>query len=152
MTHPTLFDSLALGPVTLPNRLAVAPMCQYSAADGCATDWHLQHLPSLAMSGAGLVMVEATGVPINEVKRLAQTSEIIQTVENDNEESIRLGFAMIPGFSVNGAPVLGVHTLEYFLEVIALTRQPREVGSNGASGEPDAVVTWQYHSVAKSPP
>ena len=37
-------------------------MCQYSAADGCAGDWHLQHLPSLAMSGAGLVMVEATGV------------------------------------------------------------------------------------------
>ena len=62
MTHPTLFDSLALGPVILPNRLAVAPMCQYSAADGCAGEWHLQHLPSLAMSGAGLVMVEATGV------------------------------------------------------------------------------------------
>ena len=62
MTHPTLFDSLALGPVTLSNRLAVAPMCQYSAADGCAGDWHLQHLPSLAMSGAGLVMVEASGV------------------------------------------------------------------------------------------
>lgn len=62
MTHPTLFDSLALGPVIVPNRIAVSPMCQYSAADGCAGDWHLQHLPSLAMSGAGLVMVEATGV------------------------------------------------------------------------------------------
>jgi len=62
MTHPALFAPLALGPVTVPNRIAVAPMCQYSAADGCALDWHLQHWCTLAMSGAGLVMVEATGV------------------------------------------------------------------------------------------
>ena len=62
MTHATLFSPLAIGPITVPNRITVAPMCQYSAADGCAGDWHLQHLPSLAMSGAGLVMVEATGV------------------------------------------------------------------------------------------
>ena len=62
MTEPNLFSPLTIGPVALPNRIAVAPMCQYSAADGCAGDWHLQHLPSLAMSGAGLVMVEATGV------------------------------------------------------------------------------------------
>lgn len=57
-----LFSTFQLGPVALPNRIAVAPMCQYSAADGCATDWHLQHLMSLAMSGAGLVTVEATAV------------------------------------------------------------------------------------------
>jgi len=62
MTQATLFSPLAIGPITLPNRIAVAPMCQYSAADGGAGDWHLQHLPSLAISGAGLVMVEATGV------------------------------------------------------------------------------------------
>jgi 2,4-dienoyl-CoA reductase-like NADH-dependent reductase (Old Yellow Enzyme family) len=62
MNTPTLFSPLALGPVTVPNRIAVAPMCQYSAADGCALDWHLQHWCTLAMSGAGLVMVEATGV------------------------------------------------------------------------------------------
>lgn len=58
-----LFDSLAIGPVTVPNRIAVAPMCQYSSHDGCADpDWHTQHLMTLAMSGAGLVMVEATAV------------------------------------------------------------------------------------------
>lgn len=57
-----LFSEIALGPITLPNRLVIAPMCQYSAADGCATDWHLQHLMTLAMSGAGLVVVEATAV------------------------------------------------------------------------------------------
>jgi 2,4-dienoyl-CoA reductase-like NADH-dependent reductase (Old Yellow Enzyme family) len=57
-----LFEKLELGPVELGNRIVVAPMCQYSADDGSATDWHLQHLMQLAMSGAGLVMVEATAV------------------------------------------------------------------------------------------
>src|SRR6185295_15974737 len=59
---PHLFSPLELGPLTLPNRIAVAPMCQYSAEDGTATDWHLQHLMQLAISRAGLVMVEATAV------------------------------------------------------------------------------------------
>jgi 2,4-dienoyl-CoA reductase-like NADH-dependent reductase (Old Yellow Enzyme family) len=57
-----LFSPIALGPVELPNRIVIAPMCQYSATDGAATDWHLQHLMSLAMSGAGLVVLEATAV------------------------------------------------------------------------------------------
>jgi 2,4-dienoyl-CoA reductase-like NADH-dependent reductase (Old Yellow Enzyme family) len=57
-----LFTPYRLGPIELPNRVVVAPMCQYSAADGCMTDWHLQHLMTLAMSGAGHVVVEATGV------------------------------------------------------------------------------------------
>jgi len=62
MSTPHLFTPLAIGPVTAPNRIAVAPMCQYTADDGSMTDWHLQHVMNLAMSGAGLVMVEATGV------------------------------------------------------------------------------------------
>jgi 2,4-dienoyl-CoA reductase-like NADH-dependent reductase (Old Yellow Enzyme family) len=57
-----LFSPLALGPIELPNRIAVSPMCQYSASDGSATDWHLQHLMQLAIARAGLVVVEATGV------------------------------------------------------------------------------------------
>ncbi len=59
---PALFSPIAIGPVDLPNRIAVAPMCQYTADDGSATDWHLQHLMNMAMSGAGLVVIEATGV------------------------------------------------------------------------------------------
>jgi 2,4-dienoyl-CoA reductase-like NADH-dependent reductase (Old Yellow Enzyme family) len=59
---PKLFEPLQLGGVALPNRIAVSPMCQYSADDGCMNDWHLAHLASMACSGAGLVMVEATGV------------------------------------------------------------------------------------------
>ncbi len=59
---PHLFLPLSLGGFVLPNRIAVAPMCQYSAADGSATDWHMQHWMTLAMSGAGSVTIEATGV------------------------------------------------------------------------------------------
>jgi len=58
-----LFTPLRLGPLELPNRIVVAPMCQYSADDGCANPvWHRQHWAQFAMSGAGLVVVEATGV------------------------------------------------------------------------------------------
>ena len=57
-----LFSPIRLGGVDLPNRLVVAPMCQYSAKDGVPQPWHVQHLGSLAVSGAGLVIVEASGV------------------------------------------------------------------------------------------
>jgi len=57
-----LFTPIALRGLTLPNRVVVAPMCQYSADDGSATDWHMMHLGSFAISGAGLLMIEATAV------------------------------------------------------------------------------------------
>lgn len=57
-----LFSPLTLRGVTLPNRIAVAPMCQYSAQDGVANDWHLVHLGSRAVGGAGLVIFEASAV------------------------------------------------------------------------------------------
>jgi 2,4-dienoyl-CoA reductase-like NADH-dependent reductase (Old Yellow Enzyme family) len=57
-----LFTPIQLGGVTLPNRIVVSPMCQYSADDGSMTDWHMIHLGGLAVSGAGLLMIEATGV------------------------------------------------------------------------------------------
>jgi 2,4-dienoyl-CoA reductase-like NADH-dependent reductase (Old Yellow Enzyme family) len=57
-----LFQTLQLGSLTLPNRIIIAPMCQYSAEDGAATDWHMLHLGSLALSGAGLLIIEATAI------------------------------------------------------------------------------------------
>ena len=57
-----LFSPLTLRGLTLPNRLMVSPMCQYVAQDGKATDWHHVHLGSLALSGAGLLCIEATAV------------------------------------------------------------------------------------------
>ena len=58
----SLFAPFALKSVTLKNRIAVSPMCQYSAEDGLANDWHFAHLAGLARGGAGLVVTEATAV------------------------------------------------------------------------------------------
>ncbi len=57
-----LFDELKIRDVTLRNRIVVSPMCQYSSPDGFATDWHLVHLGSRAVGGAGLVFTEASAV------------------------------------------------------------------------------------------
>ena len=57
-----LFSPIRFAGLELANRLVVSPMCQYSADDGCANDWHLMHLGMMAQSGAALVVVEATHV------------------------------------------------------------------------------------------
>jgi 2,4-dienoyl-CoA reductase-like NADH-dependent reductase (Old Yellow Enzyme family) len=57
-----LFSKFKLDGLTLPNRVVVAPMCQYSATDGVPGAWHQAHLGQFAMSGPGLIIVEATGV------------------------------------------------------------------------------------------
>lgn len=57
-----LFAPLKIGEVTFRNRIFVSPMCQYSSDDGLPSDWHLVHLGSRAVGGAGMVMVEATAV------------------------------------------------------------------------------------------
>src|ERR1700750_2909031 len=57
-----LFSSLFLKSVELRNRIVVSPMCEYSSVDGYANDWHLVHLGSRAVGGAGLVLTEATAV------------------------------------------------------------------------------------------
>ncbi len=58
----TLFQPITFRGVTARNRIAVSPMCMYSAVDGIANDWHLVHLASRAVGGAGIVMAEATAV------------------------------------------------------------------------------------------
>jgi 2,4-dienoyl-CoA reductase-like NADH-dependent reductase (Old Yellow Enzyme family) len=60
--EPHLFSPLTVRSVTLRNRIGVSPMCQYSATDGFANDWHFVHLGARAVGGAGLVIVEATAV------------------------------------------------------------------------------------------
>ncbi|MDB5728353.1 MAG: oxidoreductase, partial [Noviherbaspirillum sp.] len=57
-----LLSPLALRAVTMRNRIVMSPMCQYSAEEGLANDWHLVHLGSRAAGGAGMVIVEATAV------------------------------------------------------------------------------------------
>jgi 2,4-dienoyl-CoA reductase-like NADH-dependent reductase (Old Yellow Enzyme family) len=60
MSH--LFEPMQIGPLRIANRIVIAPMCQYSATDGTPGDWHMIHLGHLALSGAGLMILEATAV------------------------------------------------------------------------------------------
>ncbi len=60
--EPNLFTPLELRGVTLRNRIAMSPMCQYASEDGFANEWHLAHHAARAVGGAGLLMAEATGV------------------------------------------------------------------------------------------
>lgn len=62
LSQPILFTPFRLGSLDLPNRIIIEPMCQYSAEEGRMTDWHLIHLGQLALSGAGLLVIEATAV------------------------------------------------------------------------------------------
>ncbi len=62
MSHSHLFQPITLRGVTAKNRILISPMCQYSAIDGVANDWHLVHLGKFAQGGAGIVMTEAIAV------------------------------------------------------------------------------------------
>lgn len=62
MVQPALFKPIRIRHLELPNRIVIAPMCQYSAQNGCMNDWHLIHLGQLALSGAALLTIEASAV------------------------------------------------------------------------------------------
>ncbi len=62
MAATALFTPVKLGDLTIKNRIGVSPMCQYSSENGFATDWHLVHIGSRAIGGAGLIIMEATAV------------------------------------------------------------------------------------------
>ncbi len=81
----TLFSPIKLRDLTLTNRIAVSPMCQYSAEDGSATDWHLMHLGQFCVSGAGVVIVEATHVEA----RGRITHGCLGLYSDDNEARLR---------------------------------------------------------------
>jgi 2,4-dienoyl-CoA reductase-like NADH-dependent reductase (Old Yellow Enzyme family) len=80
-----LFSPIEIGGVQFNNRIAVSPMCQYSADDGSPTDWHLQHWSTLAMSGAGMITIEATGVE----RRGRITHGCLGIYSDDNEAAIQ---------------------------------------------------------------
>ncbi len=62
MPRSALFEPIKIRSLSLNNRIAIAPMCQYSAVDGCMNDWHLVHLGGLSLSGAAMLTIEATAV------------------------------------------------------------------------------------------
>lgn len=100
-----LFSPLRIKNVVLKNRLVVSPMCQYSAIDGFANNWHLVHLGSRAVGGAGMVMVEATAVSAEgrislgdlglwkdeQIEKLKEITDFI--AENDAVPAIQLAHA-----------------------------------------------------------
>ena len=85
MNAPLLFTPLTIGPLTLANRIMISPMCQYSGTNGNANDWHVAHLGSLALSGAGLLFVEATSVsPEGRI-----TAGCLGLYNDDNHQSLK---------------------------------------------------------------
>ena len=80
-----LFSPFILRNLTLENRIMVSPMCQYSATDGNASDWHLIHLGQLALGGAGLLCIEATAV--ESIGRI--TPACLGLYSDDNETALR---------------------------------------------------------------
>jgi 2,4-dienoyl-CoA reductase-like NADH-dependent reductase (Old Yellow Enzyme family) len=90
-----LFSPFTMRGLTLPNRIVVAPMCQYSASDGNASDWHIIHLGHLALSGAGLLILEATGVePQGRI-----SGECLGLYSDDNEAALARVLAVVRRYS-----------------------------------------------------
>jgi 2,4-dienoyl-CoA reductase-like NADH-dependent reductase (Old Yellow Enzyme family) len=117
-----LFDPFRLRGVTLRNRLGVSPMCQYSAVDGLAADWHLVHYGGLAQGGAGLVIVEATAVEARgrisaadlglwEDRQVEPLARVVRFVESQGAvPAVQLAHAgrkasVGPPWQAGGAPV-----------------------------------------------
>ena len=129
MTIP-LFTSIRLAGLEIPNRIVVSPMCQYSAVNGNATDWHLVHLGQFALSGAGLVFVEATAV---EARGRISAFDL-GLYSNENEEALK---PILAFFKKHGASKLGIQLAHAGRK--AASKVPWQgSGSAAASGE-----TWQ---------
>jgi len=91
----SLFSPYTMRGLTLPNRIVIPPLCEYSAVDGSATDWHVIHLGHLALSGAGLLILEATAVePRGRISR-----ECLGLYSDANEEALARVLAIVRRYS-----------------------------------------------------
>ncbi|SNS91723.1 2,4-dienoyl-CoA reductase [Noviherbaspirillum humi] len=135
MSH--LFQPLPIGKLQLANRIIIAPMCQYSADDGCATDWHMIHLGHLALSGAGLMILEATAVsPEGRI-----SPDDLGLYSDANEEALKRVLAAIRRYSPMPVSVQLGHAGRK-----ASSRAPWE---GGAQIRPDEPRGWK--TLAPSP-
>jgi len=135
-----LFSPLSLGPLTLPNRVVIAPMCQYSAEEGQATSWHAQHLGNLAQSGAGLLILEATAV---EARGRITWGDL--GLWNDATEAALRG--VVDDLRAWSPMALGIQLAHAGRK--ASTHKPWEHG--GAAIAPDAEHGWQTVSSSARP-
>ena len=135
-----LFQPLALGALTLPNRIVIAPMCQYSAdGNGSATDWHLMHLGSLAVSGAGLLTLEATAVsPEGRI-----TAQDLGLYSDANEAALARVLSALRAHSAMPVAIQLAHAGRK-----ASSRQPWEGGTQVPVGEPGGWVAVAPSAVA----
>ena len=122
-----LFQPLRLDSLELANRIIIAPMCQYSAEDGSASDWHMMHLGHLALSGAGLLVTEATAVtPEGRI-----SPRDLGLYSDDNEAALGRVVAAIRDYSPIPVAVQLAHAGRK-----ASTRVPWEGGKQIAPNEP----------------
>jgi 2,4-dienoyl-CoA reductase-like NADH-dependent reductase (Old Yellow Enzyme family) len=120
-----------IGQLALANRIIVAPMCQYSAEEGSASDWHLIHLGHLALSGAGLMLTEATAVsPEGRI-----SAQDLGLYSDQNEAALGKVIAAIRKYSPIGLAVQLAHAGRK-----ASTRAPWDGGKQVAPSEPGG---WQ---------
>ena len=132
-----LFTPLEVGRLKLRNRIVIAPMCQYSAEDGCMTDWHVIHLGHLALSGAALLTIEATAVTPEGRISYADTG----LWSDDNEAAMRGVLASVRRWSDMPIAIQLGHAGRK-----ASTDKPWFGGAQIAPGEPNG---WQ--TLAPSP-
>ncbi len=125
-----LFSSYSLGPVQLPNRIVVSPMCQYIARDGMAGNWHLQHLSQYALSGAGLVMLESTAVE----PRGRITHGCLGLYSPETEAALGCVMAVARGFAAPGTK-FGIQLGHAGRK--ASTRVPWRGGAHLSEADPD---------------
>jgi NADPH2 dehydrogenase len=136
LPHPKLLTPIDLGGITLPNRVVVSPMCQYSAREGRMTDWHLMHLGQYAVSGAGLFMIEATGVtPEGRI-----THRCTGLYDEATEQAMARAIALYRGITKNPIGIQLAHAGRK-----ASTHPPFDGGKPLGGGE----APWQ--TVAPSP-
>ncbi len=143
-----LFSSFSMRGLTLSNRIVVSPMCQYSAEDGSATDWHLMHLGNLSVSGFGLVIAEATGVEA----RGRITPDCLGLYSDANEHAL----ARVVGFCKrHGNAALGIQLAHAGRKASCQTpwkgREPLAEGAGGWSiVAPSAVALGDGHAVPEA--
>ena len=132
-----LFEPLLIGDLRLGNRIVIAPMCQYSATNGTAGDWHMIHLGHLALSGAGLMILEATAVsPEGRI-----TPQDLGLYSDENEVALARVLSAIRAHS----PIPVAMQLSHAGRK-ASSRAPWE---GGAQIRPDEALGWK--TVAPSP-
>ena len=143
-----LFSSFSMRGLTLSNRIVVSPMCQYSAEDGSATDWHLMHLGNLSVSGFGLVITEAAGVEA----RGRITPNCLGLYSDANEHAL----ARVVGFCKrHGNAALGVQLAHAGRKASCQTPwKSREPLAESAGGwpivAPSAVALGDGHAVPEA--